>query len=443
MKSLNCSYEKSFLFFPRTEVELVHNEQNDCLMADCSRRRVCSRNGTNYSPDITFNVEKNNLLQTYADDCDEDALTSSGIVSFSSSKRESPETNKNQDISESRVIPENSFLSRDPYEDLKFISAIQMDFTLEDVISHTNSRLPKKPFKVVEAPDMENDFYKQLLHWSPSNNKIAIGLSNSVYLWDCPTQTAEFLCEFAGPEELCSVKWDAQAGRLAFGMSSGEIKLWDVKKNTRIRDLTSHTARVGCIDWNETGLFSGSKKGVIVRNDERAKRSIVEDFRKHRGQVLNVKCARFGQSRLLSAGNDSQVIVIDFRNPKRGVMQESHEGAVRAIEWSPSSRNQFVSGGGSADKTLKVWDLSRNEVINEVFAGAQICDIKCSNSRDEVLLATGGESKSVDIYRLSRLSRVGRLEGHSKRVINIDFSSDCSQLVSASSDETLRFWKMD
>lgn len=38
------------------------------------------------------------------------------------------------------------------------------------------------PFKVLEAPSIQDDFYLNLVDWS-CNNMLAVGLQNSVYLW--------------------------------------------------------------------------------------------------------------------------------------------------------------------------------------------------------------------------------------------------------------------
>lgn len=43
-------------------------------------------------------------------------------------------------------------------------------------------KISKKPYKILEAPNLQDDFYLNLLDWS-DHNQIAIGLDTSVYLW--------------------------------------------------------------------------------------------------------------------------------------------------------------------------------------------------------------------------------------------------------------------
>lgn len=42
--------------------------------------------------------------------------------------------------------------------------------------------ISKVPFKVLDAPSLQDDFYLNLVDWS-SSNILAVGLGSSVYLW--------------------------------------------------------------------------------------------------------------------------------------------------------------------------------------------------------------------------------------------------------------------
>ena len=43
-------------------------------------------------------------------------------------------------------------------------------------------KIPKVPFKVLDAPSLEDDFYLNLVDWS-STNILAVGLGTAVYIW--------------------------------------------------------------------------------------------------------------------------------------------------------------------------------------------------------------------------------------------------------------------
>ena len=47
-------------------------------------------------------------------------------------------------------------------------------------------KIPKAPFKVLDAPELQDDFYLNLLDWS-ALNLLAVGLGSAVYLWNACT----------------------------------------------------------------------------------------------------------------------------------------------------------------------------------------------------------------------------------------------------------------
>jgi len=46
--------------------------------------------------------------------------------------------------------------------------------------------ISKFPYKVLDAPDLQDDFYLNLVDWS-SNNILGVGLGTCVYLWNAVT----------------------------------------------------------------------------------------------------------------------------------------------------------------------------------------------------------------------------------------------------------------
>ena len=47
-----------------------------------------------------------------------------------------------------------------------------------------------------------------------------------------------------------------------------------------------------------------------------------------------------------------------------------HVAAVKAIAWSPHKRNLLVSGGGTADRTIKSWNTLKMECTSSVDTGS-------------------------------------------------------------------------
>lgn len=336
----------------------------------------------------------------------------------------------------------NSSIRNDPDDLCRFISALDMDFDQIDCLLTRKSPLPKKPFKVLDAPEMEDDFYKRLMHWNSKRNRIAIGLSNMVFLWDAETKQASQLCEFSEYEELCSLNWSPCGKRLAFGMESGDIKIWDVKTNQAMRNLAGHQAKVGVLTWHENKLISGSKDKTIQVRDPRQPLSTMQEFKNHTRQVLNIAHSPFNVPHILSSGNDAKLFVQDLRNAESPLFQAAHDGPIRGIDWSPHRKGIFASGGGSSDKTLKKWNLNTRKLCDQVLTPAQICDLRYSKVDKEIFVAQGGDCNTITVWTDKGLQKLGALKGHKMRVLNLDLSPDGTVLASLSPDETLRFWKM-
>ena len=54
-------------------------------------------------------------------------------------------------------------------------------------------KISKIPFKVLDAPELQDDFYLNLVDWS-SQNVLSVGLGTCVYLWSaCTSQVIKWI----------------------------------------------------------------------------------------------------------------------------------------------------------------------------------------------------------------------------------------------------------
>lgn len=63
----------------------------------------------------------------------------------------------------------------------------------------------KVPFKVLDAPDLQDDFYLNLVDWG-SSNVLGVGLGSSVYMWNSQSGRVTKLCELKD-DTVTSVSW--------------------------------------------------------------------------------------------------------------------------------------------------------------------------------------------------------------------------------------------
>ena len=109
----------------------------------------------------------------------------------------------------------------------------------------TNTRnIPSAPEKILDAPDMLNDFYLHLMDWS-SLNHMAVALSAGVYVWNAADGSIMQLCQRESEEEyVSSVAWIKQGNVLAVGDSQGQVQLWDAATSKLMRSMDGHADRL-------------------------------------------------------------------------------------------------------------------------------------------------------------------------------------------------------
>lgn len=145
-------------------------------------------------------------------------------------------------------------------------------------------KIARAPFKILDAPNLQDDYYLNLLDWS-SQNILAVGLGGSVYLWSGYTSKVAKLCDLGGGSTVTSICWTGAGDYLAVGTSDGSIQLWDPKhgcaaattgaaagsSGVKVRDLAPHSGRVGTLGWHNSLLASGSRDRSVYVQDVRVR----------------------------------------------------------------------------------------------------------------------------------------------------------------------------
>ena len=72
---------------------------------------------------------------------------------------------------------------------------------------------------------------------------------------------------------------------------------------------------------------------------------------------------------LASGGNDNKLFVWSLRNGGELTHFSQHQAAVKAIGWSPHQHNIVASGGGTADRCIRFFNLSTLSQIDSIDTG--------------------------------------------------------------------------
>lgn len=295
----------------------------------------------------------------------------------------------------------------------------------------------KVPFKVLDAPELADDFYLNLVDWG-SANVLGVGLGSSVYMWNAQSSRVNKLCTLED-DTVTSVSWIQKGTHIAIGTGKGLVQIWDAEKTRRLRTMTGHTGRVGSLAWNNHILTSGSRDRHIYHRDVRAPDQWMRKLLGHKQEVCGLKWnSEDGQ--LASGGNDNKLMVWDKLSETPLWKFSDHTAAVKAIAWSPHQRGLLASGGGTADRRIIFHDTLRGTVINEVDTGSQVCNISWSKNSNEIVSTHGYSQNQIVVWKYPSMSQVVSLTGHTYRVLYLAMSPDGRTVVTGAGDETLRFW---
>ena len=156
-------------------------------------------------------------------------------------------------------------------------------------------------------------------------------------------------------------------------------------------------------------MSSGSRDRTIHHRDVRD--PSIRPFRRYVGHKQEVCGLKWNASDdpqgalLASGGNDNKVCIWDLRGSKRPGLRpipamgstgitatgslvtgedgadvplwkfHNHTAAVKALAWDPHVSGVLASGGGTADKHIRFWNVQNGTMLNELDTGSQVREI--------------------------------------------------------------------
>lgn len=349
----------------------------------------------------------------------------------------------------------------------------------------TPRAVSKVPYKVLDAPDLADDFYLNLVDWGPGD-VLAVGLGPSVYLWSRETGKVNQLCQLEG-DTVTSVSWIQRGSHLAIGTTKGLLLIYDTVAERRLRTMTGHSARISSLAWNAHILSTGSRDRTILHRDVRSPQQYLRRLTGHKQEVCGLKWSA-DTEQLASGGNDNKIFVWDKMEERWqhrwGEQEGGHKAAVKAIAWSPHQRGLLASGGGTADRCIKFWNtistsqtttthsttltglppesislglgLTTNaltppiptspsqppnlHLLRSHDTGSQVCNLLFSTLTSELVSTHGYSQHAINVWKYPSMNQVVSLTGHTYRVLYLSMSPDGAVIVTGAGDETLRFW---
>lgn len=212
-------------------------------------------------------------------------------------------------------------------------------------------KISKTPFKVLDAPSLQDDYYLNLVDWSHAN-VLSVALGSCVYLWSACTSKVTKLCDLGVDDAVTSISWATTGSQISVGTNSGKILIWDAATCKQVREMVGHDNRVGTMAWSSTLLASGSRDRNIYLQDVR--------IRSHSSGTTSGSSPHNTSS---NSRNNNSYTNSNDTTAIRGYMQPGHNTSFAGGIASPDrnltgSMMRGGSGGGGNDGSFATMNLS-------------------------------------------------------------------------------------
>ncbi|KAJ7869487.1 WD40-repeat-containing domain protein [Mycena olivaceomarginata] len=112
------------------------------------------------------------------------------------------------------------------------------------------------------------------------------------------------------------------------------------------------------------------------------------------------------------------------------------ENEVWSIAFSPNGAHIVF---GSADQTVRIWDVMTGAVVTEMEGHSEGVS-SVAFSADGAHIVSGSDDQTVRIWDATTGVELSKMEGHSGEVWSVAFSPNGARVVSSSDDRTVRIW---
>ncbi len=263
--------------------------------------------------------------------------------------------------------------------------------------------LPEEPSGVLPAKDMVNDVYRRIIDANDKFFAIAIQktvtVKNSKNLENSkPVLVYDFSEKFLPHEEITSLKF-YEEDRLMIGTSGANVYLLAIDGSVTGDPLSLSALKVEtdtkiysfACDRLKNTVYTGGSSNKLISFDPRTQ-VVYAPFQLKEGDVaLNI--AMDPQGRLIVGTLNHRVEIFDIRRgdvPVK-VINEHHAG-INGIAFMD---NCFITGGGTGDGFLRMFDLTTFNRLQAYDTGAQITDLAYAN---KTLIVTQGYSTPGTLF---------------------------------------------
>lgn len=276
----------------------------------------------------------------------------------------------------------------------------------------------------------------QSVSFSPDRKRVVSGSRTNVCVWDSVNGGL-----VVGPFEGFSlgVTFSNDAKYIASGNCDDTISIWDALSGRGIHTaLLGHTEKVNSVAFSPDSKYiaSCSSDGTIRVWDVEKGMEIWEPLRQHSKGVFTVLFSPNGV--YLASNSYDEIIVWEVESRERKYLSLGGCSAVLSIAFSYDS-SKIVSG--SSDELIRLWDVSKGNVLREFSGSGMKVVNSVAYSPDDKHVLSGSEDGDIRMWDAENSEISPKIfRGHTGGVSSISYSPDGTHFVSGSWDGTVRIW---
>lgn len=198
---------------------------------------------------------------------------------------------------------------------------------------------------------------------------------------------------------------------------------WEVFESVFSDKFLQTSSEVHSLVSNESVVCIGLRNGIIQIYD-----LDTEDQYELKGHNSTINALCLDGLRLISGGQDSNVIFWDLESRSQEASLPAHNGVITSL----AVHNGIVYSSG-VDCKMKSWNISSIEKIGEIMFESFVCSMKISDEN----IFVGLEDGNVEVFDMN-LNKLKTFCGHLDAVWCIDCFADI--MVTCSYDGTIRLW---
>ncbi|KEG13995.1 putative WD40 repeat protein [Trypanosoma grayi] len=321
------------------------------------------------------------------------------------------------------------------------------------------------PERVLDAPEFPVDA-AQLLHWG-SNNKLVIGLKNSLYGWNSETAQASRIVQLQDHMRIRSVHWLHRCTCVAAALDEGTTAIYDCRREEFLRTVRVRLPSKAeftnlAVNGPLLAIGTSTNCGGVYVFDLRAKHALISVYEGHTSGITSLHYCTEEPFYLASGSANGAVRVWDARRSScpRYTFDRVHQGAVNTILWNPDKRSKMFTGGQDGmlcyvdthAPMTNVPSATRGEedaigmgahyITRAINTLHPISGIVSPPGVGELATSHRGKGQ-IQVRNASKFHLIGTLNSP-----NCDAGISCITLapdmerICAAQDETLKFWRV-